>query len=206
MEDLKHRILQKANELYMKFGIRSVSMDDIARHLGVSKKTLYQHYAEKDQLVFEVNRLHQQNWSSKMAEIIGQAADSIEELLRFTIMLREEIATMNPGIMFDLYKFHRQAYEDWAGFKSKVIRDSVKNTLKRGIDEGFFRKDLDIEILATLRVEQVELGFDDEVFPHKSFSLEQVQLQLFDHFIYGLLTESGRKHYETRKKEYHQIN
>ena len=176
-------------------------MDDIARQVGVSKKTLYQHYDDKDRLVFEVNQLHQANWSRKTEEIATGAADSIEEMLRITMMLREELSSMNPSVLFDMYKFHRESYEDWAGFKSRVVRERVKGTLRRGIKEGFFRSDLDVEILSILRVEQIELGFNDAVFPHKLFPLEKVQLELLDHFIYGLLTEEGRKRYDLQKKK-----
>ena len=186
----------------MRYGIRSVSMDDIARHLGISKKTIYQVYADKDELVFAVSRLHQDIWISHTQEISATAADAIEELLRFSVVLRQQLAEMNPSVMFDMYKFHRAAWDDFVDYKNKVMRARVRESILRGIGEGYFRGDIDAEILATLRVEQVEMAFNDNVFPHSHYKLDQVQLQLFDHFVFGLLTEKGRARYDSSRKEF----
>jgi len=185
----------------MRYGIRSVSMDDIARHLGISKKTIYQVYADKDELVFAVSRLHQDIWITSTEEITRTAADAIEELLRFSALLRQQLAEMNPSVMFDMYKFHRAAWEDFVQYKNKVMRARVRESIMRGISEGHFRVDINPEILATLRVEQVEMAFNDNIFPHSQYKLDQVQLQLFDHFVFGLLTEKGRARYESSSKE-----
>lgn len=196
MEDPKNRILQAANELYLRYGIRSVSLDDIARHLGMSKKTIYQSFADKDELVHSVSRLHLKMWEQRLSEIFTSAGDSIEALMGYTQVLREQFAEMNPTIMFDLFKFHRKAWEELAAFKQTVVKEHLRSTLHRGMADGFFRDNLDVEILAALRLEEVEMGFNDNVFPHAQYSLEKVQLQLFDHFIHGLLTDLGRARYD----------
>lgn len=186
----------------MRYGIRSVSMDDIARHLGISKKTIYQVYADKDELVFAVSRLHQDIWIAHTKEISSTSADAIEELLRYSVVLRQQLAEMNPSVMFDMYKFHRAAWDDFSEYKNKYMRSRVRESIVRGVREGYFRSDIDPDILATLRVEQVQLAFNDNVFPHGKFKLDRVQLQLFDHFVYGLLTEKGRARYESSKSKF----
>ena len=91
---------------------------------------------------------------------------------------------------------------NFSKFKNQFIRERVRTTLTRGIRDGHFRENINIDILATLRVEEVEMGFDNDVFPHASFTLEQVQMQLFDHFIFGLLTPEGMLTYQSRKKNF----
>jgi hypothetical protein len=108
---------------------------------------------------------------------------------------------MNPNMMFDLHKYHHATWEEWAKYKREVIKQRVIDTIDRGVREGYFRSDLNKDILATLRVEQLELAFNDSVFPHEKNSLEEVQLQLFDHFIYGCLNRKGFDLYEETKKK-----
>ena len=79
MDEIRHKIVTAANEMFMKFGIRSVTMDDIAKHLGMSKKTIYQSFAEKDELVQAVNQLHQDKWEAECVSIIANTSNAIEE-------------------------------------------------------------------------------------------------------------------------------
>jgi len=190
----------------MRYGIRSVSLDDIARQLGISKKTIYQFYADKDELVQAVSQAHLDDWNVRMETSSHRASDAIEEMLGYTQILREQFSQMNPAIMFDLYKFHRKAWDHFSSFKNEVIRERLRATLMRGIRDGHFRDNIQVDILATLRVEEVEMGFDNEVFPHATFSLEQVQMQLFDHFIHGLLTDKGRIRYEDVRNQLLQLS
>jgi AcrR family transcriptional regulator len=201
MDEIKQKIVFAANELFIKYGIRSVTMDDIARHLGMSKKTIYQSFSEKDEIVSLGMQLHCQMWEKKSDEIVDASGNAIEELLKFSLVFRDQMKKMNPNMMFDLHKYHHATWEEWAKYKREVIKQRVIDTIDRGVREGYFRSDLNKDILATLRVEQLELAFNDSVFPHEKNSLEEVQLQLFDHFIYGCLNRKGFDLYEETKKK-----
>src|SRR5688572_25842203 len=108
MDEIKHKIIAGANELFMKYGIRSVTMDDIARHLGISKKTIYQGFSEKDEIVSAVTKMHCNMWEHKTSEIAKSTANAIEELLQFSVLFRDQMKRMNPNLMFDMHKYHRQ--------------------------------------------------------------------------------------------------
>jgi AcrR family transcriptional regulator len=198
-DDNKHKIAQAAHDLFMKYGIRSVSMDDIARHLGMSKKTIYQSFSEKDEIVTAVTTMHQSEWEEKASHLAATSANAIEELLRFSVVFREQMRQMNPSLMFDLFKYHRQAWDEWIAYKSRVIKQNVADTIRRGVAEGYFRRDLNPNILATFRVEQVEMAFNETIFPQDQYNFHEVQMQLFDHFIYGCLTRKGMDLYEESK-------
>jgi hypothetical protein len=108
---------------------------------------------------------------------------------------------LNPSLLFDLQKYHPKAWSVWQDHKTKFIKESVARNLEQGIKEGNFRPEINTEIIATLRITNVEAAFDERIFPEGKFTLAEVQSQIFDHFVYGLCTEKGRKLYEKYKQE-----
>lgn len=204
-EEIKHKIVQAAFELFQKYGIRSVTMDDIARHVGISKKTIYQGFSDKDEIVLAVTQMHQNMWEERANHFASTSENAIEELLRFSVVFRDQMRQLNPSLMFDLFKYHREAWQNWVAYKSNVVKQKIVDTLTRGIREGYFRTGLNVDILATFRVEQVEMAFNDSIFPRDKFRFEEVQMLLFDHFIYGCLTFEGMKLYEETKRKFTEL-
>jgi hypothetical protein len=103
---------------------------------------------------------------------------------------------MNPSLLYDMQKYHAEAWGHYLNFKNTVIRGYIERNIRRGINEGYFRSEIDPIVLSILRVEQVQLAFNTKIFPEKEFDFAGVQLQILDHFIHGLLTEVGRTKYE----------
>jgi AcrR family transcriptional regulator len=200
-EEIKKKIVDAAFELFKKYGIRSVTMDDIARHLGMSKKTIYQSFSEKDEIVLAVTKMHECMWEERSTHLAQTSDNAIEELLKFSMVFRDQMRQMNPSLMFDLFKYHREAWQEWITYKNQVIKKKIVDTINRGISESYFRSDLKVDILATFRVEQVEMAFNESIFPREQYKLEDVQMQLFDHFIYGCLTRKGIDMYEETKQK-----
>ncbi len=201
--ELKFRILKGAEELFMRYGIRSVSMDDIARHLGMSKKTLYQHLPDKDELVLDVARLNFER-NVQMAEDACRAAKNIiEALVTLSSCIRTCLEFINPAVLFDLQKFHPQAWQAFQDFKRGYLRNSIIRLLEQGIEQGYIREDIDPEVMATMRIEMVQLAFNTELFPGR-YTFVQIQEQLYDHFVYGLVTDKGRKLYQKYKTQMNQ--
>jgi len=198
--DIKKKILKGAETLFMKYGVRSISMDDIARHLSVSKKTLYQHFADKEDIVTITCQAHIEEMSKEFFGIQNSAKNAIDELSKISTCLKQNSEEMNPSLLFDLQKYHPKAWAVWLNHKNKFIRESVIRNLKQGIEEGYFRPEIDKEVIATMRLELVQLPFDDQIFPPSRFRLSEVQMQIFDHFVYGLVTEKGRKLYQKYKE------
>ncbi len=198
--DVKKKILKGAESLFMKYGVRSISMDDIARHLSVSKKTLYQHFADKEDIVTNTCQTHIEDMSREFEQIWKNSKNAIDELARISICLKQNSEEMNPSLLFDLQKYHPRAWNVWLNHKNNFIRESVIRNLEQGIAEGYFRPEIDKEVIATMRLELVQLAFDEDIFPASRFKLPDVQMQIFDHFVYGLVTEKGRKLYQKYKE------
>jgi len=202
--DNKDKILKGAEELFMKYGVRSISMDDIARHLAASKKTLYQHFADKDELVVLVLKSHLERNAKEVERILETAGNSIEELARISACMKRNMQGLNQTMLFDMQKFHPKAWNVWIEFKQKYIRESVISNLKRGIQEGHIRPEVDPEIIAALRIELIQLSFSPDIFQRERFNMVEVHSQLFDHFVFGLVTEKGRKLYLKCKEQIQQ--
>ena len=198
--EIRKKILKGAESLFMKYGVRSISMDDIARHLSVSKKTLYQHFADKEDIVTMTCTAHIVEMAREVEEIQKTAKNAIDELAKLSVCLRESSEEMNPSLLFDLQKYHPKAWSVWLDHKNKFIRESVIRNLNQGIEEGYFRPEIDKEVIAIIRLEMVQLPFDDRIFPPSQFKLTEVQMQIFDHFVYGITTEKGRKLYQKYKE------
>jgi AcrR family transcriptional regulator len=199
--DIKDKILNGAMELFMKYGVRSVSMDDIARHLSVSKKTIYQYFTDKDDVVTRVAHHHLDTTKGEFDSFRADSKNAIDELVKISQCLKKDMQEMNASLLFDLHKYHPKAWNVWLEYKNKHIRASIIDNMVQGIEEGYFRPEINPDILSAVRLEQVQLAFDDHVFPHDRFNLSEVQIQIFEHFIYGLLTDKGRKLYEKYKLE-----
>lgn len=194
--EAKEKILSSAEELFIQYGIRSVTMDDVAREASMSKKTLYQYFDNKDGLVSEVALNHFEKETKEFEGIFTEAKDAIHEILMVSQCLRNHVFRMNPSLLYDMQKYHGRAWDQYLEFKQSTIRGHIERNIERGKKEGFFRQEIDARVLSILRVEGVQLVFNGKIFPREEFDFPSVQLQILDHFIHGLLTDKGRKKYE----------
>lgn len=193
---IEEKIISGAAELFHKYGIRSVSMDDIARHLSVSKKTIYQYYKDKNEIVNLSLKLHMDMNKMEYDEIFVDSSNAIEELANVSKCMRKGFTDMNPSLLYDLQKYHPKSWKLWMDFKNEYIKNQVQENLHKGIKEGYYRKEINPEVLARLRVEQVQLAFDESVFPKSQFNFKELQLMFFDHFVHGIVTPKGKELYE----------
>jgi AcrR family transcriptional regulator len=200
-DQTRDKILQGALELFLKYGIRSVSMDDIARHLSISKKTIYQYFVDKDDIVTQATTNHMVHTKTDFDNLTRVSKNALDELMRIQMFMRKNMQDMNPSLLFDLKKYHNKAWSAWIDHKNKDIRESVVRNLKQGIEEGLYRSNLNPEILAVLRVESIQWLYDGQIAATEKYKMVDIQTQMLDHFMYGLLTEKGRKLYEKYKQE-----
>ncbi len=193
--EVKRRIAEEAGNLFFKFGVKRVTMDEVSSQLGMSKKTIYQYFKDKKELVSEATRLHLAKEQKDFEDIHQNAANAIDELFEVSKCVRQSINDLNPTVLFDLKRFYPISYNHWLEFKEDHVFKSIINNLDRGIADGHFRKNLNAEILANLRLWEIQSLFDTESFPRDKFDFREVQMQLFDHFVFGIVTEKGRKLY-----------
>lgn len=191
--EAKERILQKSHELFNRYGIRSVSMDDIATQLGMSKKTLYQYYTDKDELVSAVIEAEMQNKKLLCLECRKKKENAIHEVFLSLDTVREMLSNMNTSLLFDLQKYHPAAFKKFLDFKNEFLYKIIKTNLEQGVAEGVYREEIDVEILTRYRLYGIMVSCDPAVFPGNKFTILQIEEQLKDHFLYGVATAKGQK-------------
>ena len=189
----KERILIKAEELFMKFGIRSVSMDDIANNLGMSKKTLYQYYADKDELVDAVVDGHIKVIQTDCVGCRQDAKDAVHEIFITMERIMEEFNNMNPMVLFDLEKFHFNSYRRFKEHKDKFMAQIIRDNIEWGIKDELYRHDISVDIMSKFRIESMMLPFNVGVFPPGKYQLAALSEEIILHFVYGLATIKGHK-------------
>jgi AcrR family transcriptional regulator len=187
------RIKQKADELFRRYGIRSVTMDEIATQLGISKKTIYQYYADKDQLVDAVAVEEIKFSQDSCIQDMAVSANAIEEIFRVMEFVEVMFRNMNPSMLFDLEKYHPSGYKKFLEHKNRFLFDMIKLNLERGIKEELYRPEINVEIMTRYRLESMMIAFNPELFPPSKFNLVSLQQEIIEHFLYGLATLKGYK-------------
>lgn len=199
--EAKERILVKTNELFNRYGIRSVSMDDIAAQLGMSKKTLYQYYTDKDELVHAVFDVALTTNRNNCLDCTKKGDNAIHEIFLSFDIMEEMLKTMNPSLLFDMQKYHPSAYKKFEEFKGSFLYKIIKANLERGVKEELYRDDIDTDILTRYRLYSVLLSFNPEVFPTIKTNPAYIEQQLIECFVYGLATPKGYKLIEKYKNQ-----
>ena len=177
----------------MQYGIRSVSMDDIATALGMSKKTIYQFFSDKDDLVEAVIKDKIKFNQSHCLKDKDSAKDAVHEVFLAIEMMQEMFANMNPSIISDMEKFHPKAYAIFHEHKYNFLYKVLKENISRGIAEELYRPDMDAEVLIKARLETMLLPFNQQVYPQSKFRLVDVEIALTEHFLFGLASSKGHK-------------
>ncbi|MBZ4190241.1 TetR/AcrR family transcriptional regulator [Niabella beijingensis] len=196
----KVHIRSEALQLFMQYGTRSVSMDDIAAAVGSSKKTIYQYYTDKDHLVAEAIEVALIENCTQCKKFHRLSENAIQEGFLAIDQTSELFRNMNPVLMNDLKKYHPKAYKRFVEYKSEFIYDIIVNNIKRGIEEGLYREDLNIDIIAQFRVGSIDILFMPEFYGRVKEGLFRVQLEIFYFFLYGMATPKGQKLIEKYKK------
>lgn len=189
----KDRILQGAQELFFKYGIKSITMDDIAKHLAISKKTIYKYYADKNEVVEAMTTQLMKKNEKEFQAIANESTNVVEEVFTMMKHMSAMFSQMNSNLFYDMQKYHSNSWKLFKDFKEECIERMVEESVKRGISQGLVRSDINSKIVARLRMEQVEMGFNPNAFPPNKFKIIDVQLALLDHFLHGICTLKGHK-------------
>lgn len=191
---MRENIIEVATALFRQMGVRAVTMDDIARQAGISKKTIYQEFEDKGALVLEAFSAFLEKEEEVLRKIIAEEDNVIQHFVCISTFMREQYSGMNPLILNEIRRYYPRAWKRFEAFKNGLAFRTMVDVLQRGKEAGYFRAEIDVEILAMLRLEQI--AFDFRALPSASqFDMVKLQMELVDHFIHGILTDKGRQSY-----------
>ncbi|MCB0836342.1 MAG: TetR/AcrR family transcriptional regulator [Bacteroidetes bacterium] len=186
----------RADEMFMKHGVKSISMDDIARDLGISKKTIYQYFSNKEELVVEVSKTYFTREIQSCEGIAHKSENAVDEMMKVVYMSIKSLRDLNPSLIFDIQKYYPKAWEHFEAYKNGYVFDKLRENLRQGIEEGIYRDNINIDIVARMRISQIDASLNPNYFPPDIFHFSEIQIQMMENYILGIATEKGRKLYQ----------
>lgn len=194
-----------SERLFTRNGIKSVSMDDIAQEMGVSKKTLYKYVSDKHQLIkmtleaaFKRHRYHEEKCPPK--------ANAIEEYLFVYESIANMIRQSNFSVEYDLQKYYPDLHKEMLLARKMKMENGLISNLKRGVEEGLYRADLDIETITKINVHSSESMHDYEFLNENRDQMIHILEVNFDYHIRGVVSEKGLQEYLRLKNKKENTN
>lgn len=201
MDVRKKDILEQAHRLFMRFGIKSMTMDDVATQLRVSKKTLYEHFTDKNDLVEQVVAGVRDHHRTTIDGICAKGLNAIDENQEIITFIVGQIAGVHPSVQFDLQKYHPKAWGLLEEQERTDIHQCVGANLRKGIKEGLYRENLDVEVITRLYIARIDSTWDGRVFPPDRFSVKDVLWKHFEYHIRGIASRKGLEYLEKKAKK-----
>ena len=201
MEEKVFTIVEKVRQLYQHYGIKSVTMDDVARHLCISKKTLYEYFKDKEDLVKNVVFLNHEKVDGFFSEVTKQKRNAIEELLEVYRLIHNMYRDYNPSMEYDIRKYYPYLYKKIKENRRKRLLETVYRNLIKGKKEGYYRKELNSKILAKLHVLRIENMLENELFTVEEITSFKVFHEIFLYHVYGVLNRNGVNFFEQNFKK-----
>jgi AcrR family transcriptional regulator len=190
IDDLKN-ILLKVRELYMKYGIKSITMDDVARELGISKKTLYQFVTDKDDLVGKFIDSEIDLRQEEVCKCFQIRFNAIEELFQISLFMNKMMRDQNPATEHDLKKYYPHHYQKTVKSRRERMYNYILMNIKKGKEEGLYRKEMDEEIIAKLYLSRTENIHFNELFTVEEFTSVKLFVELLTYHVRGMATDKG---------------
>lgn len=202
MNDELKEILYKVRELYMRYGIKSITMDDVASNLGISKKTLYKYVCDKDDLVGKVLDLEIELQGTEMNCSRSEGLNAIEQLLMVSKIINSKLKQINPATEYDLRKYYPTHFHRLVKARREHVYSKIIENIRRGKEEGLYRLDLNEDIIAKLQLSRVENIVDNDVFSINEFTSDKFFHEIFVYHIRGISNERGIAFLEEKLKNF----
>jgi len=190
---MKSTIIEKATKLFLQLGFKSVTMDDLAVSLGISKKTLYIHFENKHQLVKEVAHSIFEKVTRDIIKIKDDTSNPIEELHCVKMEAMKYLGSEKTSPNYQLQKYFPKIYEDLKTKEYQYFGELVKNSLQNGIDTDLFRAEIDVEFVSRLYLNGMRGIRDIEIFPIERFKIEELFENYLDYHLRAIVTPKGLK-------------
>ncbi len=198
-------LLLTVSGLFMTYGIKSLTMDDIARHLGISKKTLYKSVSDKKDLVKKCMKLAIENDECALCEIENATGNAIDKVYSINKMVSLKLQSIQPSVIYDLQRYYPEAWGVMENHKKDFILNQIESNILEGIEEGLYRDNLNPKLVATIYVTLIDAIFDSKLFRDTKYSFEEMHVEIARYHLKGIASEKGIKYikqlFDIDKKE-----
>ena len=201
MEPLE-KILGSSAELFSQYGFKTITMDDIARRAGISKKTLYQHFANKEEVVLESVTWYKDHMTKDCTARISTVENAVEAMVQMMAFFDTMNKKINPMALFELQRYYPDAYRTFRELLQDKDVSMIRDNILQGVKEGLYRQDLNADLMARYRLETSLLILQPNLMVNDRNDLISVALEIAEHFMYGIMTPKGEKLYQEYKSKY----
>jgi TetR/AcrR family transcriptional regulator, cholesterol catabolism regulator len=200
--DLLTKILSSSAELFRLYGFKTITMDDIARRAGISKKTLYQHFSNKNEVVHDSLLWYKAHMTESCQSLLRDSENAVEGMVKALAYLDETYKRINPMAMFELQRFFPETYTRFRELLLEKDAAMIRENIQEGIKDGYYRAAVDADLMARYRLETSLMMFQPSLMVNDRTDLMNLSLEIGEHFMYGIMTQEGVKLYCTYKEKY----
>lgn len=192
--DKKEEIALKAGEMFMKYGIKSVSMDDLSRELSVSKKTIYTYFSDKKVLVEQVLKSHLDIIQGGCEVVMNSCENAVEQMFTIINLAAQDMNSLHPSVIFDLQKYHPKVWKMIEDHEKCFVLPFIRENIQRGRKEGFYREDFDAEIVSQMYVTVNDSIFTRNIKGTTEHSIVEIFNESLRFILFGMATPKGKEY------------
>lgn len=200
--DNRDRIIEGAAELFRTYGIKSVTMDSLASHLGISKRTIYEVFSDKDELLIGVLQWMTQKQNELVKRILNESENAIVAIFKMLEISRDHFQDMSPAFQADLKKYHHDVLmKKIDKYEMPDYRSNIQ-VIEKGISEKLFRKEINPDLVNRCLYSLARSAMDNNLYPFDQFSRREVIQNVFINYIRGISTPEGLNLINKLEKNY----
>ncbi len=194
MDEKRLEILERASAVYMKYGIKSVTMDDLSRELGISKKTIYKYFDDKSDLIRSIVAMKTGMDQAICTNCIQHSENAIDNLIQISKLVAEHVGNINPSVFFELKKYHPEAWQVMEDHRWHFVLNTIVSNVNQGMKENLYWDNLNADVVGRLYVASIDNIFNPDIFPWPQFTFQAVYTEMIRLHIKGLVNENGLKY------------
>ncbi len=196
---MQEQIIEKFIELFRRYGVKNITMDELCSQLGISKKTLYKHFPSKKELLKESARYFTKTRIRKIRNLVEQAPDGVEALFKVVLFILQEVKQVNPALLYEIQKYYPEAHKVFEENFDAPLQKIMEKIIRQGKKEGFFRENINEEIVSHIYIVSKQAILEIKYNLLAKFELSDIIREYLYLFVSGVSTEKGLK----RIKELH---
>lgn len=189
--EVYERIIAESFQLFIRSGIKNITMDDIARNMGISKRTIYENFRDKDDLIKAVMLNHKNEQNLKIKSILATSSNVLDAIFKVMHDVMSRINQINPSFFTDLKKYHHRTCEELMPRQENELMKMLDGLINRGISDGIFREDIHVGIVTRTLNLQFKAISDEQLFPTGEFSKSEIFSAIIVNFARGIATPKG---------------
>jgi AcrR family transcriptional regulator len=189
-------LLQKSGELFKKYGVKTYTMDDVAKELGMSKKTIYQFVENKAELVKRTMQYYLAEEQKQLEEILKTSKNSVDELIQMLSYFVNQVRDFNPSAFNDLQKYYPETWDIYNEYRFHFMLGMITRNMEAGIKEGLYRDELNADVIARVYIGNIDVLINQQLFPGKKYVFIDTYKEYLNYHLRGIVSAKGLKYLE----------